>query len=194
MKRLLLVPLAIFLSLFLLAGSASAVLVELQDEAMSWSAGETLSFTFDSSEVLPSDGTGGSFYIHARGDFFNKTPLNYSGQPDVQELIDIDIDGIVVVNGFYLLKSDPGFLVWDPETDHNEWEYTWSINPADMLAITADQAAEIVIDLYMGVKASGAGDFVKVDLSYNAVPIPGSLLLLGSGVLGLIGIRRKIFG
>lgn len=194
MKKAFYVLPALLLVTFLIAGNASAMLVELTDGATSWAAGETLSFSFDSSQVLPSDGTGGSLYVHARGDFFNKTPENYPGEPDKWELIDIQIDVYVIADNFYLKRTDPGFLVWDPVNDHNEWEYTWLIDPTTMLAIASDQSAEIVVDLYMGVMGSRTGDFVDVNLSYNAVPIPGSLLLLGSGILGLIGIRRKLKG
>jgi hypothetical protein len=196
---MLLVPLAIFLSLFLLAGSASAVLVELQDEATSWTAGETLNFVFDSSEVLPSDGTAGSLFIEARGDFFNKTPLNYPNDPEKWELIDIQVDVYTIAEDFYLTLpvvpvGTPGITVWDPKNDHNEWNWTWSIDPAYMLEIAADQAADIVIALHMGVRGARDGDFVKANLSYNAVPIPGALWLLGGGLIGLVGIRRKTMG
>ena len=192
---------AVFLGAFLFASSASAMLVQLQDEATSWTAGETLTFVFDNSEVLPSDGTGGSLYIEARGDFFNKNPENYPNNPEKWELIDIQIDLYTVAEDFYLKYPDnfvavgnPGITVWDPVNDHNEWNWTWVIDPATMSAIASDQAADIVVALQMGVKASGVGDFVKVDLSYNAVPIPGALLLLGSGLIGLVGIRRKMAG
>ena len=177
------------------------MLVELKDEATSWTAGETLTFVFGSSEVLPSDGTGGSLFIEARGDFFNKTPINYPNpnDSDLWELVDIQIDIYTIADDFYLTLPEvpvgtPGITVWDPANDHNEWNWTWVIDPATMSAIASDQAADIVVALHMGVKGSGTGDFVKVDLSYNAVPIPGALLLLGSGLIGLVGIRRKMAG
>ena len=201
MKRKLFVLAAVFLGVFLLASSASAMLVELKDEATSWTAGETLTFVFDSSEVLLSDGTGGSLFIEARGDFFNKTPDNYPNDPEKWELIDIQIDIFTIADDFYLKYpadfvpvGNPGITVWDPATDHTEWNWTWTIDPATMLAIASDQAADIVVALHMGVKGATDGDFVKVDLSYNAVPIPGALILLGSGLLGLVGIRRKVLG
>jgi hypothetical protein len=46
----------------------------------------------------------------------------------------------------------------------------------------------------MGVRGARDGDFVKANLSYNAVPIPGALWLLGGGLIGLVGIRRKTMG
>jgi hypothetical protein len=34
----------------------------------------------------------------------------------------------------------------------------------------------------------------KVTYSYTATPIPGAVWLLGSGLVGMIGLRRKLFG
>jgi hypothetical protein len=40
--------------------------------------------------------------------------------------------------------------------------------------------------------SGGIIDYTRWDILPNAVPIPGSLLLLGSGLLGILGVRRKL--
>jgi hypothetical protein len=59
-------------------------------------------------------------------------------------------------------------------------------------------------DITMLVTTGSAGAFTSADtlltqnptlsgttVNVNAVPIPGSILLLGSGVLGLVGLSRR---
>jgi hypothetical protein len=87
--------------------------------------------------------------------------------------------------------------VAEPGEETSLWKETWVIPGASLVAVTSDLAGAITVNLYTSVDipwASNIDEFVKVTLEYNAVPIPGSLLLLGSGVLGLIGIRRKLMG
>jgi hypothetical protein len=61
--------------------------------------------------------------------------------------------------------------------------------------VTGSGITSIVIDNYYGgiVGPDNSWEFVVGDLSYSTTPEPGTLTLLGSGLLGLCGIlRRKI--
>ena len=169
--------------MFLSAGVASAV--TYTDMAFQVVPGQTFNF---GGPVELSDGTDGFFTIEARGDYFGKGANG-------NENLDFDIDGIFAVYNIWFGEGDPQILKWDTATDDTWWINTWTIPGADLVAITSDLAGNVEVALYTGVGYQfDESDFVKIKLEYNAVPIPGSLLLLGSGVLGLIGIRRKIFG
>jgi hypothetical protein len=79
------------------------------------------------------------------------------------------------------LTLKPGFTTYTLETDGDGGMgryapgYAWEDNSSGVM--------------HWGV-APNAG-FTIQDLEVNAVPIPGALLLLGSGLLGMFGIRRR---
>ena len=83
---------------------------------------------------------------------------------------------------FYINGSSLGSQMLDPNSGlwtKLNWQWDSGAETSALLQI---------IDL---TTAANGNDFALDDLSLNTVPLPGAVWLLGSGLLGLIGIRKR---
>jgi hypothetical protein len=62
--------------------------------------------------------------------------------------------------------------------------------PSDLLSIFMNGSATITVSPTNGDHDEWVLDYSKLTITGSQVPIPGSLLLLGSGILGLGAWRR----
>lgn len=189
------IPLAVACTaLLVVAGQTQAGLItlnELQDQTV---AGQNFTFVFNPAGL--SDGTDGTFTLHARGDYGDS---NASARDD--ENLDWSIEGIAGAGPVGSFNANGSGGVGGPfdsvilHSTSRDYEFTrtYTISGADLLAITADNAVTISVDLGGSVGTLELPRFVEVTLEYNMVPEPSSIALLGMGGLSLVGHgwRRK---
>ena len=140
-------------------------------------------FVFEFPSVALSDGTAGTFRIHARGDY--SSPGSASG---AEEYLTWDIEGLVSATASPYLGSP---IIQHYGGNDNEWEAVYTISGAHMDLITADSQISAFVDLSSAVNMGVAAEnWVEVSLTYEPVPEPATLSLLALGISAL-AIRRR---
>jgi hypothetical protein len=116
------------------------------------------------------------------------------GQP--QNII-IDLQGLYSISSFTVQADDNDtyrLSYWDG----NGWVSAWEIPTYGSWGLitrpTQGLSTPIVTNklLFQGTSGDGWFSVSEIQASGNAVPIPAAVWLFGSGLLGLVGIRKKM--
>ena len=175
----------------------------------SWSkltltGGEGDFFIFNISEDLKFKLNSNSI-IELRGDILASEVL-FNVLGNIGETVDDEVEiasgsifqGTLLTPGRKVKISQNHFHTFDSgDYEGTEAPETTEITAADAIfEKESSQGNSSWGGLFGQVVAGGAIDFSESDISYeafdvNPVPVPTSVLLLGSGVIGLVGFRRK---
>jgi hypothetical protein len=143
----------------------------------SFEVGQSVTISSDASLITsidPLDFVGGSGEL----DMVRATPFSFSGPDSIS------------ANGYDLTASDSGFIALD--LVGGQWV------GADTFDITVDM--DLLLGFRPGTQDStfyfGVDETVinggTLTVTYEAIPVPAGVWLLGSGLLGLLGLRKKL--
>ena len=164
-------------AVLVLGSAAVAVPASFSDEQSITSTGQ--SFTFEFTNIPAAIGSG-TLLVEALGD--------YSIVPPSAETFGWDIEGIASGQGFNAgAFADPDNV----DLFQNAVSQEFPLTAADLASITADGTITINAQNSSSVNffTDQPEDFVRVTISYDAVPAPGAMGLLG--VAGLAATRRR---
>lgn len=168
------------ITLFALTAVANAIPVSYTESAPQTAAGQV--FNFEYNPILDSTGEG-SLYIKARGDYSVAWPAI--------ENLGFNIDGVFTG----IAAPQYGNVINTYSYDDVLFEIEFTIGESLMDEITESLSAVLVLDLASDVNIVTANSFVEATLSYegvsNEVPEPAILFILGAGLLGFAGIKRR---
>jgi hypothetical protein len=112
----------------------------------------------------------------------------------LQNSIEIDLAGVFSINGFTVQADDNDTYRIEYKLGSGDWAAVWSIPaPGGWGLITSSTSVSPILADALRFSATGGDNFYSVSeiQAFGApVPVPGALWLMGSGLLGLLGLRR----
>ena len=209
MKKFFYICLSLFLVLFITSFAYASYIETFDTDTASFHYGYGTSFADGTVNWNGSGGNPGGYISGASSNLYAVWTYDTSSFGNVTgQIMTIDTmitDGETGTAQFYVGRNNQYYVdgTWNVGADTawtthtaalNSTNFThWSGSTGSSLTLAEVlQAPDDVGIFFGGSTASGTGDLKVDNFGFAPVPIPGAMWLLGSGLIGIVGIRRKL--